>query len=362
MKIKFYLLTLVSLSLTVLSDTISLTRPENGAMVSMLKPEQQLFCHLDSEAGRKVLDNPELVHFLEHSVRSFPKGIDLTWVFTGVRSQVRYEVALADNEAFANARIIPVEKEQSLSLYNLFNGKTYYWKVTAVYADGTRLETEPRNFSVDNQTPRFLYVPDVDNVRDIGGFVGLEGRVVPQGLIYRSSGLNNNSFDGGKTPGPPRANAEGVWRMREELHLRTELDLRGNSETAGMTVSPIGEDINYIQIPVGAYDHIFTLNGAKPYADCFRVFLNPANYPIDYHCIGGADRTGSLSFLLTGWIIAVCFCLAGGLSGATLTVWLAGVAVSCIAEFFNEQIHLDDNFTIPLLFGAVAEFLPLLLQ
>ncbi|MBR4519029.1 MAG: tyrosine-protein phosphatase, partial [Victivallales bacterium] len=298
MKIKCFLIALAGLSLAVLADTISLTAPENGVTVSMLKPEQQLFCHLDSEAGRKVLANPELVHFLEHSVRSFPKGIELSWIFTGVRSQVRYEVALADNEAFANARTFPVENEQRFILYNLFNGKTYYWKVTVLYANGSRLESELRNFTVDSQTPRVLYVPDVDNVRDIGGFVGLEDRVVPQGLIYRSSGLNNNSYDGGKTPGPPRANAEGVRRMREELHLRTELDLRSNGETAGMTVSPIGADINYIQIPVGAYDHIFTPNGAKPFAECFRIFLNPANYPIDYHCIGGADRTGSLSFLL----------------------------------------------------------------
>ena len=298
MKIKSFLVALAGLSLAVLADTISLTAPENGITVSMLKPEQQLFCHLDSEAGRKALASPELVHFLEHSVRSFPKGIELSWIFTGVRSQVRYEVALADNEAFANAQTFPVENEQRLTLYNLFNGKTYYWKVTVLYANGSRLESELRNFTVDSQTPRVLYVPDVDNVRDIGGFVGLEGRVVPQGLIYRSSGLNNNSYDGGKTPGPPRANAEGVRRMREELHLRTELDLRGNGETAGMTVSPIGADINYIQIPVGAYDHIFTPNGAKPFAECFRIFLNPANYPIDYHCIGGADRTGSLSFLL----------------------------------------------------------------
>ena len=76
----------------------------------------------------------------------------------------------------------------------------------------------------------------------------------------------------------------------------------------------------------------------------------------------GKSLEGSLAFLLTGWIIAACFCLAGGLPGATMVVWLGGVAVSCVAEFFNEQIHMDDNFTIPLLFGAVAEFLPRLLQ
>ncbi|MBR4718489.1 MAG: phosphatidate cytidylyltransferase [Lentisphaeria bacterium] len=76
----------------------------------------------------------------------------------------------------------------------------------------------------------------------------------------------------------------------------------------------------------------------------------------------GKSLEGSLAFLLSGWIIAAGFCLAGGYSNAVLAVWLLGVAVSCVAEFFNEQIHLDDNFTIPLMFGAVAEFLPLLLQ
>ena len=79
----------------------------------------------------------------------------------------------------------------------------------------------------------------------------------------------------------------------------------------------------------------------------------------------GKSLEGSLAFLLTGWIIAACFCLAGGLAGglpgATMAVWLGGVAVSCVAEFFNEQIHLDDNFTIPLIFGVIAQFLPRLL-
>ena len=76
----------------------------------------------------------------------------------------------------------------------------------------------------------------------------------------------------------------------------------------------------------------------------------------------GKSLEGSLAFLLSGWIIAACYCAAGGLPGSVLAVWLGAVAVSCVAEFFNEQIHLDDNFTIPLLFGAVAQWLPRLFQ
>ena len=35
-------------------------------------------------------------------------------------------------------------------------------------------------------------------------------------------------------------------------------------------------------------------------AENFRVFCRPENYPIYFHCIGGADRTGSLAYVLNG--------------------------------------------------------------
>ena len=32
----------------------------------------------------------------------------------------------------------------------------------------------------------------------------------------------------------------------------------------------------------------------------FRVFCRRENYPIYFHCIGGADRTGALAYVLNG--------------------------------------------------------------
>ena len=32
----------------------------------------------------------------------------------------------------------------------------------------------------------------------------------------------------------------------------------------------------------------------------FRVFCDPVNYPVYFHCIGGADRTGALAYVLNG--------------------------------------------------------------
>lgn len=42
-------------------------------------------------------------------------------------------------------------------------------------------------------------------------------------------------------------------------------------------------------------DFITNPTVAAPY---LRVFANPDNYPIIFHCRGGADRTGSLAFIL----------------------------------------------------------------
>ena len=39
-------------------------------------------------------------------------------------------------------------------------------------------------------------------------------------------------------------------------------------------------------------------SGKSFFSRCFKIFLEPGNYPIDFHCIAGADRTGSLAFVL----------------------------------------------------------------
>ena len=38
--------------------------------------------------------------------------------------------------------------------------------------------------------------------------------------------------------------------------------------------------------------------GREAFAKVFRVFLDPAAYPIVFHCIAGQDRTGAVAFIL----------------------------------------------------------------
>jgi len=56
----------------------------------------------------------------------------------------------------------------------------------------------------------------------------------------------------------------------------------------------------FVHLSSYAYNGIFTEKGKKVMAENFRVFTDPNNYPIYFHCIGGADRCGSLSLVLEG--------------------------------------------------------------
>ena len=296
MKKLTWILVLV-LSAVMFADTIKSVKPNNEEVVSPLAASMELFLLLPEDAARGALKNASLANRLCNEVKSFAPGIPMQWAFQGERGKIHYELHVAENSHFRDEKIIQAPHSR-YNLCNLEIGKTYYWKVAAVYGDGTSIESETRSFTVAPLTPRVLNVPNVDNFRDLGGRRGLEGRLIPQGLLFRCSGFNNNSSDGGKTPGVPRFTEEGLRIIRDELKIKTDLDLRSHGETARMTSSPLGEDINYVNISTVCYAPTFTKHGMDIMAQNFRVFTKPENYPIAFHCIAGADRTGSLAVLL----------------------------------------------------------------
>ena len=118
-------------------------------------------------------------------------------------------------------------------------------------------------------------------------------------MVYRGQGLNDNSVTG-EEPGRNRLSVNDVKYLTGRLGIRTDLDLRGAGETAGMSVSPLGAEVAFIHHSSKCYKGIFTDAGKKVMAENFRVFCNPTNYPVYFHCIGGADRTGALAYVMNG--------------------------------------------------------------
>ncbi len=196
---------------------------------------------------------------------------------------------------------------------NLEVGRTYYWRVSSKGRCGpdckpghgcdARRVLAPSpvaRFRTEDLAPRWIAVEgDVRNFRDLGGRRTADGRRVKQGRIFRSAGLNANSVTG-EVKGKNFLTMTDAEYLIETLGIKTDLDLRSKGEIADMKGSPIGSAVNWINNSSAAYDKIFTDYGKEMTAFNFRVFCNPDNYPILFHCIGGADRTGSLAYVLNG--------------------------------------------------------------
>ena len=160
------------------------------------------------------------------------------------------------------------------------------------------VESATAEFVTEDVPPRWIAVEgDVGNIRDLGGRLGLDGRRVRQGLVYRGQGLNDNSVTG-EVQGRNRLTMEDAKYLIGQLGIRTDLDLRGAGEIADMKESPLGREVKFIQNHSQCYRGIFSDEGKKVMARNFRVFCDRANYPVYFHCIGGADRTGSLAYVL----------------------------------------------------------------
>ena len=281
------------------ADEIKLKEPADCEVVSPLTMNQRMVAKMPIAQLEELFTDPIFVKQLDSTpAHSIPPGITMRWSFAGDRSKIHYELLLSENKNFADARkILPAHSTYALN--NLIPGKTYFWKVQSVTENGTvTAESDVRSFTVEDLYPRVLALPDAWNVRDLGGKPAMAGRKIPYGKIYRSGGLNNNSADGGKTPGKNLVTEASIREALEVLKIRTELDLRWDGEVAGMTQSPLGPSVQYIHISTVMYGSLFTKAGMDNYAELFRLFTHPENYPIDFHCIAGADRTGTLSFLL----------------------------------------------------------------
>jgi len=157
------------------------------------------------------------------------------------------------------------------------------------------------SFQTEDLAPRWIsIIGKTKNFRDLGGRIGLGGRRVRQGLVFRSQGLNDNSVDG-VVKGRNRLTVSDVEYLTETLGIRTDLDVRGKGETAGLNgVSPLGASVRYVSRPSMSYAGIFTDEGKRIMAENFREFLDEKHYPIIFHCMAGADRTGALGYVLNG--------------------------------------------------------------
>ena len=163
------------------------------------------------------------------------------------------------------------------------------------------------------------------------------GNKVKQGLLYRGSELNSHVT----------ITDSGLKTMREDLKIKTVLDIRGSTE--------IVKDIykgGYVNIPVKAYgDYI---DEPEQNRKIFEFLSDETNYPVYFHCWGGADRTGTIAFLLNAFLGVGEKDLIDDYEITTLSIW--GVR-SRNTDLFRSLIEKLDEFDGETLKQKVENFM-----
>ena len=183
------------------------------------------------------------------------------------------------------------------SVYNLWSGTDYYYKVKAIYGEDD-YAVSATNKLTTVEGIRNLKVDGMYNVRDMGGKKTVDGGYIRQGLLYRTAAMDDNQSGSIITEA-------GKPVMLNDLKVKTEIELRGGSngldkgEAKNRTNSVLGDSVNY-QFKGMAYSGGKNLlfRNVELVRQVFDVLGDEENYPVFYHCRIGTDRTGLIALLV----------------------------------------------------------------
>ncbi len=222
---------------------------------------------------------------------SLPKRNTFTWLCNG-DGIIAHEIEVSECPRFTeNVLHFIVQKGQQEALIHSLKANTkYYWRVVGTDCQARPISSAIASFTTKDEIPRWIFVDGVSNVRDMGGWTTKDGRRVRQGLVYRGGEMRIHMM----------VTSEGIRFLERELRLRSLLDLRGSGELAkdsnhGSSLSPL---VRWHNTPISGYAGCATGAQKELYAKAFRIIIEPTNLPLYTHCWGGADRTGTLIFLL----------------------------------------------------------------
>ena len=178
-------------------------------------------------------------------------------------------------------------------IYNLIPNTRYYYKVTHVMPDGSIVEAKSGNFMTSSEPWRFLYIDGTQNVRDLGGWTGLNGKKVKYGKILRGAAFSDSSFPELVLTGKGR-------RALGEMKITAELNLGATDAETSIASNCSYHKVGYSNYATAITDATARANFKATLEKIVSWLSESTPRNIYMHCQGGCDRTGTLSFQLLG--------------------------------------------------------------
>ncbi len=197
----------------------------------------------------------------------YPSVLKFAWED---RSCPEYIFEISTNEDFSDAFIKKCDVPMC-EMTNFEIGKKYFWRV-----NGGKANTF---FTKDNYI-RFINIDGVLNVRDLGA------NKIKQGLVYRGSALD----------GCYKITSKGKAVFKNELKIKTEIDLRAETDEKDFSVA--GDGVSFKRLPYRPYMEVFETEHKIEICKIMEVLSDRENYPVYIHCLRGADRTGMIAMFL----------------------------------------------------------------
>ena len=265
----------------------------NGATIDLCPDGIRQYLELDSEDAQATFLYENRYNWMDEQSPVF------SWSDDGSEY---YTVYFSDNAEFEDAVTLVSDDEEITDAGFFMPGKTYYWKV-----EGDSGFSEADIFLTLDMPIRIIEAEGVNNVRDIGGWKTGDGRTVKYGMLYRGGQLNGYA-------GMDAMTDKGKYVFDKILNIKSELDLRRRGkDDGGQSECWWNEEDNYLKVSLPQYSCIlpefegsesggskFKPESLEAINNIFKFLSDENNYPIYFHCNAGADRTGTLAFLING--------------------------------------------------------------
>ena len=255
---------------------------EMGAAIKALSGETETYTFSQERAEVSKFLSEVTYNPADYTTSSIPNYVTTTSSNRpeGVSIQIKKAGNLVITDGNTNNTIIKAVQAGTIKIYNLTPNI-----ISTFFVIDSNNKIIQQGTIKPTGTCRMIYMTNIDNVRDIGGW-SCDGGIIKYGKLFR----------GGEVYG--FLTEDGTTQALDMLGIEKEIDLRFDSDLNGRTESGFGNSVDMLHVDMTWNDLNYQKNSGnikKIFDPLFDYVI--AGHPTYFHCSAGADRTGVVAFL-----------------------------------------------------------------